>query len=210
MSRSTCCTSWARPDGRRACRCCTATSTLIYGCARQVPAHARRRPVADLRAHLRPGDVRPVRRLGRGGDGGLRAAESVRQTAGTIAAHGITVWFSAPSVISLVRRRWGLGAGDLPTLRWSLFCGEPLLAHDAADWQAAAPNSIVRKPVRSDRADHLVQCASMGSRCLAGALCQRRGPDRLPPPWSAIPHRAFRRAVCHGRPDVSRLPRPRR
>ena len=50
--------------------------------ARQVPAHARRRPVADLRAHLRPGDVRPVRRLGRGGDGGLRAAESVRQTAG--------------------------------------------------------------------------------------------------------------------------------
>ncbi len=69
-----------------------------------------------------------------------RAFAKLRET---IAAHGITVWFSAPSVISLVRRRWGLGAGDLPTLRWSLFCGEPLLAHDAADWQAAAPNSIV-------------------------------------------------------------------
>lgn len=61
----------------------------------------------------------------------------------TINAHGITVWFSAPSVISLVRRRWGLAAGDLPTLRWSLFCGEPLLAHDAADWQTAAPHSTV-------------------------------------------------------------------
>lgn len=56
---------------------------------------------------------------------------------------GITVWFSSPSVVSLVRRLRGLAPGSLPTLRWSLFCGEPLLRHDAADWQAAAPRSTV-------------------------------------------------------------------
>ena len=59
-----------------------------------------------------------------------------------IGHHGITVWFSSPSVIALARRR-GLEAATLPTLRLSLFCGEPLLRHDAADWQAAAADSRV-------------------------------------------------------------------
>jgi len=57
--------------------------------------------------------------------------------------NGITVWFSSPSVISLIRRTRGLPPGSLPTLRWSLFCGEPLLRHDAQDWQTAAGNSVV-------------------------------------------------------------------
>jgi amino acid adenylation domain-containing protein len=57
-----------------------------------------------------------------------------------VARHGITVWFSSPSVISLVRRR-GLPPDALPSLRYSLFCGEPLLRQDAADWQAAAGGS---------------------------------------------------------------------
>lgn len=57
--------------------------------------------------------------------------------------HGVTVWFSAPSAIALSRRRGQLAPGAFPTLRWSLFCGEPLLAADAADWQAAAPRSTV-------------------------------------------------------------------
>lgn len=60
-----------------------------------------------------------------------------------VATSGLTVWFSAPSVISIVRRLHGLDAADLPTLRWSLFCGEPLLAQDAAYWQAAASGSVV-------------------------------------------------------------------
>ncbi len=59
-----------------------------------------------------------------------------------IAYHRISVWFSSPSVISLARRR-GLGPGDLPTLRLSMFCGESLLRHDATDWQAAASRSRV-------------------------------------------------------------------
>ncbi|WNI18966.1 amino acid adenylation domain-containing protein [Actinacidiphila sp. ITFR-21] len=58
-----------------------------------------------------------------------------------VAHHGITVWFSSPSAISLVRRLRRLVPGALSGLRHSLFCGEPLLRHDAADWQAAAPQS---------------------------------------------------------------------
>lgn len=60
-----------------------------------------------------------------------------------LAEQGITVWFSSPSVIALVRTLTGLEPGALAGLRWSLFCGEPLLTHDAADWQAAAPGSHV-------------------------------------------------------------------
>jgi amino acid adenylation domain-containing protein len=60
-----------------------------------------------------------------------------------VARNGITVWFSSPSVIALCRRTGRLTPGVLSTLRWSLFCGEPLLRQDAADWQAAAPNSTV-------------------------------------------------------------------
>jgi amino acid adenylation domain-containing protein len=60
-----------------------------------------------------------------------------------LAASGITVWFSAPSAIGAVRRLGGLAPGGMPTLRWSLFCGEPLLGGDAVDWQAAAANSTV-------------------------------------------------------------------
>lgn len=58
-----------------------------------------------------------------------------------VAKHGITVWFSAPTMISLVRSGRGLEPGSLPGLRWSLFCGEALLVRDAAQWQEAAQNS---------------------------------------------------------------------
>jgi amino acid adenylation domain-containing protein len=58
-----------------------------------------------------------------------------------VAKHGITVWFSTPAMISLVRRGRGLEPGSLPGLRWSLFCGEALLVRDAGQWQQAAPNS---------------------------------------------------------------------
>ncbi|MGP4022514.1 amino acid adenylation domain-containing protein [Actinomadura sp. 3N407] len=58
-----------------------------------------------------------------------------------VAKHGITVWFSAPSMIGLVRKARGLEPGSLPGVRWSLFCGEALLVRDAAEWQEAAPNS---------------------------------------------------------------------
>lgn len=60
-----------------------------------------------------------------------------------VAAHQLTVWFSVPSAIVLVSRRGGLAPGSMPSLRWSLFCGERLLAADASAWQAAASASIL-------------------------------------------------------------------
>lgn len=62
---------------------------------------------------------------------------------GWVRQEGVTLWFSVPSAIALVRRLGGLTPTSMPTLRWSLFCGEPLAGPDASDWQAAAPNSIV-------------------------------------------------------------------
>jgi amino acid adenylation domain-containing protein len=55
----------------------------------------------------------------------------------------LTVWFSVPSVPAQIRKRNLLRSGTLPTLRWSLFCGEPLSRASAEEWQAAAPNSLV-------------------------------------------------------------------
>ncbi|WP_405683791.1 amino acid adenylation domain-containing protein [Streptomyces sp. NBC_00057] len=55
----------------------------------------------------------------------------------------ITVWFSVPSVAAVLRRRGVLKPGTMPTLRWSLFCGEALSRAAAEDWQAAAPHSVV-------------------------------------------------------------------
>jgi non-ribosomal peptide synthetase component F len=57
--------------------------------------------------------------------------------------HGITVWFSAPSVAGLVRRTGRLRPGAMPGLRWTFFGGEALTCQDAADWQVAAPASAV-------------------------------------------------------------------
>lgn len=57
--------------------------------------------------------------------------------------HALTVWFSVPSVAALVLRRGRLDPGTLPSLRWSLFCGEGLPRAVAEAWQAAAPRSVV-------------------------------------------------------------------
>ncbi|GAA4236115.1 amino acid adenylation domain-containing protein [Streptosporangium album] len=60
-----------------------------------------------------------------------------------LAEQGVTVWFSTPSAISLIRRMGGLGVRTLPGLRWSFFAGEALKCEDAADWELAAPGSVV-------------------------------------------------------------------
>ena len=57
--------------------------------------------------------------------------------------NSLTVWFSVPSVAVQMARRNTLKPGSLPALRWSLFCGEPLLRNTAEAWQAAAQNSTI-------------------------------------------------------------------
>ncbi|MCT2585120.1 AMP-binding protein [Actinophytocola gossypii] len=66
-----------------------------------------------------------------------------RELPAFLAEHRVSVWFSTPSSVSLVRRLGGLTPGALPSLRWSFFAGEALRCQDAEDWQAAAPGSSV-------------------------------------------------------------------
>lgn len=70
-------------------------------------------------------------------------AQAYRDLPGFFAERALTVWFSAPSAISLARRTGRLSPGGMPTLRWSLFAGEALRAADVQDWQSAAPASTV-------------------------------------------------------------------
>ncbi|WP_380283505.1 AMP-binding protein [Kitasatospora purpeofusca] len=60
-----------------------------------------------------------------------------------LADHGVTVWFSTPSAIDLVRRTGGLAPGAMPGLRWSFFAGEALTCRDVEDWRRAAPAATV-------------------------------------------------------------------
>lgn len=53
----------------------------------------------------------------------------------------VSVWFSVPSQIRLLRRMRALATGSLPAIRYSFFCGEALSADLAAAWAQAAPAS---------------------------------------------------------------------
>jgi len=57
--------------------------------------------------------------------------------------HELTAWFSVPSVAGVLARLALLQPRTLPSLRYSLFCGEPLRAAHAELWQQAAPHSIL-------------------------------------------------------------------
>ncbi|MGW7047723.1 amino acid adenylation domain-containing protein [Streptomyces avermitilis] len=59
----------------------------------------------------------------------------------TINSLRLTHWFSVPSLISFASRLGTLRPGSLPTLRWSIFGGEPLTLAAAREWRAAAPDS---------------------------------------------------------------------
>jgi non-ribosomal peptide synthetase component F len=53
--------------------------------------------------------------------------------------NNLTVWFSVPSVITLMRRKNNLRPNSMPSLRYSLFAGEPLPRRSAESWLDAAP-----------------------------------------------------------------------
>lgn len=54
--------------------------------------------------------------------------------------HAISCWFSVPTTAALLCR---LGFPELPSLRLSMFCGEPLPWSVASAWRARCPNSII-------------------------------------------------------------------
>ena len=55
----------------------------------------------------------------------------------------LTHWFSVPSAISRAQAGGRLRPGSMPSLRQSLFCGEPLTAQQARAWKQAAPRSTL-------------------------------------------------------------------
>ena len=102
----------------------------------------------------------------------------------------LTVWFSVPSLGALMRKLRMLKPGSYPSLRWSLFCGEPLPAELAAGLAARRRRSPrCREPLRPDRGDHRLH-RSPATRPMRRAEPQRSRPDRLgrsarPRPWSS-------------------------
>ena len=54
-----------------------------------------------------------------------------------------TIWLSVPSVGMFMKRLGMLKPNRYPSLRWSLFCGEPLPVAVARAWAGAAPASTV-------------------------------------------------------------------
>jgi amino acid adenylation domain-containing protein len=55
----------------------------------------------------------------------------------------LTFWFSAPATAAFMLRARMLRPNDMPSLRWSLFCGEALPRRVAEAFAVAAPNSVV-------------------------------------------------------------------
>lgn len=60
-----------------------------------------------------------------------------------IRARDITVWMSVPTLIAMMRKNGALKPGIFPSLRLSIFCGEPLPVAAAQAWAAATPNGVV-------------------------------------------------------------------
>jgi len=60
-----------------------------------------------------------------------------------IRSRDITCWMSVPTIVNNMRRNRILKPGIFPSLRLSIFCGEPLAVSTATDWAEAAPNSVV-------------------------------------------------------------------
>ena len=55
----------------------------------------------------------------------------------------LTVWTSVPTVGVFMKRLGVLKPNRYPSLRWSLFCGEPLPVDVATAWAAAAPRATL-------------------------------------------------------------------
>ncbi len=60
-----------------------------------------------------------------------------------LAGHGITHWFSVPSVVSVSAELGNLPTGQVPGLRYSVFIGEQLTLAQAEAWHAVAPDSVI-------------------------------------------------------------------
>lgn len=80
----------------------------------------------------------------RGGAGLYCVPENVVMApAKFINTHKLTFWCSVPSLVQIMGRFRMLKSGNFPSIRWSMFCGEPLPKNVAMQWQQAAPNTKI-------------------------------------------------------------------
>jgi amino acid adenylation domain-containing protein len=70
-------------------------------------------------------------------------ANAVMAPARFIRDEELTLWFPVPSTVGRLRDLRMLKPGVFPSLRISLFCGEPLPREYVEQWRNAAPNSAV-------------------------------------------------------------------
>lgn len=55
----------------------------------------------------------------------------------------LSVWFSVPTTVAIMKKFGELKEGAYPNLRLSLFCGEALPVEVVKQWATAAPNSVI-------------------------------------------------------------------
>ncbi|MEW1890333.1 AMP-binding protein [Streptomyces sp. NBC_00523] len=60
-----------------------------------------------------------------------------------VAREEITHWYSVPSAVSFAQRVRALEPGAMPSLRYSVFIGEPFTHEQARAWAEAAPDSVI-------------------------------------------------------------------
>lgn len=60
-----------------------------------------------------------------------------------IRANAVTCWMSVPTIITMMKANGVLKPGVFPSLRLSVFCGEPLPMPAVNAWADAAPDSVV-------------------------------------------------------------------
>jgi amino acid adenylation domain-containing protein len=112
---------------------------------------------------------------GRGGSLFCLPEESLVAPAAFIRKHGLTVWFSVPSVIGVLAKLRLLQPDCFPSLKYTLFCGEPLSATYAQLWQEAAPNSVLENLYGPTEATIAIACyrwnqATSPQECLNGIV----------------------------------------
>jgi non-ribosomal peptide synthetase component F len=74
----------------------------------------------------------------------------------------LTCYFSVPSMLAAMQSLKMLTPGAFPSIRYSIFCGEPLPASSVVAWQQAAPNSLVENlygPTEASGARLFQRCA---------------------------------------------------
>jgi amino acid adenylation domain-containing protein len=85
--------------------------------------------------------------------------------------HEITTWFSVPSMAAFMSRMGLLKPGAFPSLRYTFFCGEPLLTAVAEAWHRAAPNSVVVNMYGPTEAAVMCMGQEYGPDCVSTRDC---------------------------------------